>query len=445
MNPVERRLLAVHQDWLTFAGNKQARLLYWQTNEADQRMIAVYIQRQEKLSSAVLRLRSAFDDIDPYSAALTGEIVAWYEAGKEGSAANGITADWSAPARCNKEAAVAYLLRLASSLMRHHPDVFPQLVLILEPERIRKRAAFERWLDTLLSCMEHAPSQAEHIRFVLVGTEPEPLPRLVKQRSRQVTVLQGCYRMQTLPRELAVAADQRGPGSEFQRLFVKLGETLERGDAAQLERLRNQALTLTNQQSWPDQSVAVHLLAGAAYLKWNAPQLALCAYEQATQAGRQALQGDHPAGNKLTINGLFGEATVYWMQGDYRHAAERYTQAAQFAEADNDGLLAVEAWRMCSVCFMQMRREEAAIDAGLNALDRGAWIPLPLRANSNLQMVAQQMLARIGILHKRRGQLTSQLAALYGEDWPDTIEPLPAEEATQRFIDELPQEARAQT
>ncbi|WP_250490425.1 hypothetical protein [Caballeronia sp. INML2] len=436
-NPVERRFMAVHDDWLSFAKDKQAQLLYWHTSEADQRMLAAYIQRQDKLSSAVLRPQSSFEDANQYAGAVADEIVAWYESGKEGSMANGITADWTPPSRDRNEAATPYLLRLTGSLMRHHPEVFPQLVLVLEPEPIRKPADFERWLDELLGGLERNAWQTERLRLVLTGTDANPLPWLTKQRPHQAKVLHGRYHMEALPRELVAESDERGPDADFRRLFVALNDTITNGTPAQLETLRSQALAITKAQTWPDQSVVVHLLAGAAYLKWNSPELALSAYQEATQAGRQAAQAGHAAGNKLTINGLFGEASVYWMQADYRRAAERYTQAAELAQAEGDGFLSVEGWRMCSECFAQMNRDEPSIDAGLRALDAGGLIPVPLRANSNLQMVAQSLLKRVGRFHERRSELTSRLAVLYGEDWPETIQPLPAEEVTQQFAEQM--------
>ncbi|SAK80512.1 hypothetical protein AWB78_03815 [Caballeronia calidae] len=425
-NPVERRLMAVHDDWRRFRSDSRATLLYWQANEADQRILAAYIQRQHKLSNAVLQLISRFDDADQYPLALSQEIAAFYAVARETHIAS----------VGQRQTPTADLLALTASLMHHHPDVLPDLVLILEPESICKPAQFERWLDELLGMIERDAWQAERLRIILTGTDTEPLWWLTKQRPHQVSVLHARYHMESLPRELVAESDERGPEADFRRLFVALNDTVTNGTPAQLETLRTQALTVTQRHAWFDQSVVVHLLAGAAYLKWNDAPRALSAYEAATQAGRQAIHADHSAGNKLVINGLFGEASVHWVQGDFRRAAERYTEAAQLAESDQDGLLAVEGWRMCSECFAQLTRAEPTIDAGLRALDAGAWIPSPMRANSNLQMVAQRMLGHMGILHRRRSELTSRLTALYGEDWPDTTKPLPADEVTQRFADE---------
>ncbi|CAD6551400.1 hypothetical protein ACFQ3P_30205 [Paraburkholderia sabiae] len=437
-NPVERRFMAVHDDWMIFATHSHARLMYWQTSEADRRMLDTYFQRQDRLSSAVLRLYTGFVDADLYAAALADEIVAWYEDRKATSQAGGVTADWVPPVRGRDEAATPYLLRITGSLMRHHPDVFPELVLILEPGRISKPDALERWLDTLLGYTERDAWQAARLRFVLTGTDAEALAGLRKRRPQQVMLLQGRYGTETLPRELVVESGQRGPQGDFLRLFVELNEVLERGDVARLERLRAEALTVTQQQRWFDQSVTVHLLVGAAWLKWNEPAQALAAYEQATQAAHQAIDAAHPAARKLAVNSLFGEASAYWMQGNHRHAAERYERAASFAEADRDGVLAVEAWRMVGECMNQMRRQEDALAANFRALDFGAWIDPALRANSNVQHVAQQALTRVGTFHRRRGELTHRLRILYGENWTETIKPLPPEAVTAQIMADMP-------
>ncbi|MDR5760474.1 hypothetical protein [Caballeronia sp. LZ035] len=435
-HPVERRLMAVHEDWLRFRANSRASLLYWQANEADLRMMEIYVQRQYTLSNAVLQLTPRFDHADQYVRALGQEIIAFYEANRESALKNGIAADWHPP---NPQGATptAYLLTLTRSLLQHHPDVFPELVLILEPEPVSKPNAFERCLNELLDGIERDAWQAERMRFVLIGSDADAFAWLRQRKPEQMVVVHGRYGMETLPRELFVESGQRGPQGDFPRLFVELGETLAQGDAVRLESVRAEALAITSNHGWFDQSVTVHLLAGAAYLKWNEAAQALDAYEQATQAALQAVNAGHSAGNKLAVNSLFGEASVHWMQGKYTRAAERYEQAASFAQAEHDGILCVEAWRMVGECMSQMRRQEEALEANFRALDCGLWIDSVLRANSNVQHVAQQALGRVGILRRQRGELTSRLCALFGENWPETIKPLPPEAITAQIEADL--------
>jgi len=433
-NPVERRFMDAHSDWMKFAQNKSARLLYWQTNEPDQELIKVYFQGQQDLSRAVLLLDYDFNDGDQYASDLSKEIIDFYEKSREGSEKYGIKADWQPPEKNRRETQTQYLLSITNSLMQHHPDVFPGMVLVFRPLQIKKPQAFERWLDTLLQDNQTPPWQSDRIRFVLYGTDEKPLPWLRQQHPQRVQIVTGKYRMETVPRELVAASGERGPSGRFRRLFVELSETLAHNDPARLEKLRSAALQISTQEKWFDQSVVIHLLAGAAYLKWQTHKNALDAYQQAVDCAKQAVQTQHPAGNKLMVNALFGLASVWLTQGDHRHAVPCYTQAAPYAEADKDGLLSVEAWRMAGYCLDQLKMPDQADEAGFKALQAGLWIDPPLRTNSNLPLVVDRMLKRIGAFGKPGNRLNELLTALYGPDWLDARQPKAPEEVAHQLI-----------
>ncbi len=426
-NPVERRLMKAHDDWMSFAINKQARVLYWQTSEADHPLVKAYFQALEDRPGAVIGLRSDFENARQYATDLAHELIAFYDAHREGSPAQGVTADWRAPDQAG-ETSTQYLLRLTNSLMKHHPDVFPAMVLVLEPGGIRDAAAFERWLDTLIADNAAPPWQSNRIRFVLHGTVDTPLPWLLQRRPGEVVIVRGDYHMQSVPRELVAASGERGPSGQFRRAFVELSETISRDDRARLDRLRQAALAVSEKEEWFDQSVVVHLLAGAALLKWQDHRAALSAYEDGTVSALKAHDAGHAAGNQLVVNTLFGEASVYLMQPDFLEAARRYERAAPYAKEGNDGILAVECWRMHGFCMEKAHREERALESGFKALDVGKLIDPSLRANSSLQLVAEWMLKHVGIFHKRRGELSEHLVSLYGRDWPDSIKPMPPDE-----------------
>jgi hypothetical protein len=431
VNPVERRFAAAHDDWLSFAQQRDARLLYWQTDRADGQLVRAYFQAQRQTSSAVLELRSAFEHGDRYAMALADEIVGFYMRRVDGSRANDIIADWMPPSREKAESASRYLLRLLHSLMQHHPEVFPGLVLLLMPKRGFADDALERWLEVLLQELEYGPWRPEPVRIVLYGTAEEPLPWLRTQRPQQVKVIRGRYQMKALPRELLAESGERGPSGQFRRLFIELTETLEDADPARLERVRTAALQVSAAQRWFDQSAVVHLLAGAAYLKQSLHGEALASYQQATGAARDALAAAHPAGGKLVINGLFGEAGVHWLQQHYAAAARCYAEAAHYAHAECDGILAVEASRMQASCLAKNHERERALTAGFDALRAGQWIEPAWRTHSNLRWAAQWMLEHVPYTHERRAELNEWLAALYGENWPEAMESTEATEAIQ--------------
>ncbi len=95
--------------------------------------------------------------------------------------------------------------------------------------------------------------------------------------------------MASVPRELLAESGERGPSGEFRRLFVMLTETIEGGSPARLEELRAAALKVAEREQWFDQCVVVHLIAGAAYLKWRDCERAIEAYRSAADSGMRAV------------------------------------------------------------------------------------------------------------------------------------------------------------
>ncbi|UEP31786.1 MULTISPECIES: hypothetical protein [unclassified Burkholderia] len=413
-NPVERRFMDAHADWMSFARERDARLMIWQTDETDAELVRLYFQVQDETSCAVRTMRAPFVDESGYAKALIDELIAFYDSRREGSAAHGVRADWRAPRDEGKDP-LPHLLTVADSLIQHHPDVFPSLVFVLQPGKVRDEAAWVRWIDRLLSIVAAAPNRGERVRFVVPRTAVEPFAMLMQRHRAAVRVVHGKYSMASVPRELLAESGERGPGGEFRQHFVMLTETIDCGDPTRLEQLRAAALNVAEREQWFDQCVVVHLIAGAAYLKWRDREHAIDAYRCAAESGKRAVEAGHPAGHKLVANGLFGEASVHLTHKDFAHAAYCYERAAASTSAARDGLMTVEAWRMSAVCWERAGEREHALDAGFNALDAGRVIDEPMRANSNLPLVVEWMASQLGAMDRRRhAALGEKVAALRG-------------------------------
>ncbi|KVQ94639.1 hypothetical protein [Burkholderia ubonensis] len=412
-NPVERRFMDAHMDWMSFAKDKAARLMIWQTDETDAQLVRLYFQVQDETSCAVRTMRASFVNESSYAKVLTDELVAFYDSRRDASNAQRLRADWQVP-RNDGANPVLYLLMVADSLMRHHPDIFPALVFVLEPAQVRDEAAWSRWLDGLLSAIAAAPKLGERVRIVVPRTDVAPLAGLLQRHQDAVRVVLGKYSMASVPREVLAESGERGSSGEFRRQFVMLTETIEGGNPARLEELRAAALKVAEREQWFDQCVVVHLIAGAAYLKSRDRERATDAYRSAADSGMRAVEAGHPAGHKLVANGLFGEASVHLMHKDYAHSAYCYERAAASTTAARDGLMTVEAWRMSAVCWERAGEREHALEAGFNALDAGLMIDESMRANSNLPLVVEWMVSQLGALDRRRNALSEKVAALRG-------------------------------
>lgn len=410
-NPVERRFMIAHADWLRFANDRDARLMIWQTNEADAQLVRLYFRAQEELSCAVIRLRSEYLDEARYAHALTNEIVRFYDSRRDASNVQGMRADWQAPPYRGTDP-ILHLLSVSDSLMQRHPDIFPALIFVLEPAQIHDESAFSGWLGKLLTVLKTAPRLGERVRFVLPRTGVESLAPLAERHRDVVCLARGQYTMASVPRELLAESGERGASGQFRRLFVELGETVGSGDPATLERLRTQALEISERERWFDQCTVAHLISGAAYLKWRDHARAIDAYRSAARSGEQAVEAGHPAGHKLVAHGLFGEASVHLTQKAFALAAYCYERAAASMSAAKDALMTVEAWRMSAVCWERAGEREHALEAGFNALDAGLSIDESMRVNSNLRLVVEWMVSKVGAFDRRRGELTERVAAL---------------------------------
>ncbi|CAJ3258736.1 Uncharacterised protein [Burkholderia pseudomallei] len=402
-----------HTDWQRFAKDRAARLMIWQTNEADAQLVQLYFQTQEEMSSAVIVMRSDFVDGAHYAPALTDELIRFYDSRRDASNAQGLRADWQPP-RDDGGHSVLRFLSVADSLMQHHPDIFPAMVFALQPAQVRDDAALARWLGEWLHVIETSPRLGARVRFVLPRIDAEPFEPLQQQHSRTVHIVKGRYTMASVPRELLAESGERGPNGEFRRLFVELSETIGDGDPARLERLRAAALQIAEREQWLDQCVVVHLIAGAAYLKWHDHERALDAYRRATESGERVAGAGHPAGHKLVANGLFGEASVHLTHKAFAPAAYCYERAAASMTASRDALMTVEAWRMSAVCWEKAGEREHALEAGFNALDAGLLIDESMRLNSNLRLVVEWMVKQVGAFDRRRSELSDKVAALRG-------------------------------
>lgn len=47
-NPVERRFMDAHADWMRFAKDPAARLMIWQTDETDAQLVQLYFRGRKK-------------------------------------------------------------------------------------------------------------------------------------------------------------------------------------------------------------------------------------------------------------------------------------------------------------------------------------------------------------------------------------------------------------
>lgn len=435
-NPVERRFMLAHEDALAFAEQPQAKLFYWQANEDDLHLLNTYFQVQQENGCCTMQFTDDFTSGDKYAALIAQNIINFYDQRRDGSLAQGIEADWQVPEKENGTTETQYLLQIAHSLMQHHPDIFPGFLWVFSPGNLKSLSKTESWLDELLTETLSGEWASDRIRFVVYTMETDLFTKLSDSHPQAVYRVNGQYHCENVPREMIAESNERGDSGKFRRLFVELTETLKNNDPQRLENLSKAALAITNNARWFDQSVVVHLIGGAAYLKWQDKPRSLQAYGEALTSAEQAKEEGHPAGNKLIVNALFGICSVYYMNKEYDVAASYYDRIPEFSLADADYILTVEADRMRAECWHKAKSPANAFSAAFDGIDAGLNMEQELRKQSSLPILTHWLYKHIGLTNLRYGEMREKFALLYGDDWEQfvSLDPLKSSQEEEKRV-----------
>lgn len=433
-NPVERRFMDAHYDWLIFADEKEARFLYWQVNNDDIYLLRAYFQAQEKNGCCTMQFYEDFVSKLDYPARLIQYIIQFYEKRRQASLEQGIAANWFPPEKIKGSTETQYLLQIARSLIDYHPDIFPGFLWTFLPENLSSLNKMRHWLEELIVEVTEGKFADHRIRFVIYTTEENLFADLLKNYPHRVKHIQGKYFCENVPRELIAESNERGPSGRFRRLFVELTETLKNNDPKRLENLSKAALKITEKEKWFDQSVVVYLIAGVAYLKWNDKKQSLKAYNDGLNAAHLAKEQAHPAANKLIVNTLFGIGSVYFMNKQYEDAAKTYDEIPPYSLADDDYILAVEGFRMSSMCWLKVHESEKAFNSALDALDVGALMDEDMRKKTTLPLVAHWVYKQVDLWDLRYENVTEKLEKLYGENWEKFVQIKPNFEMSEEVV-----------
>lgn len=420
-NPVERRFMQAHEDCLTFAESSDARLLYWQVNEDDLYLLNTYFQVQQENGCCSMKFDEDFTSGEDYAAQLIRHLIDFYDRRRDGSVAQGIDAGWTPPEQESDSSHTQYLLQICHSLMQFHPDIFPGFLLIFSPSNLKSLGKMSSWLDVLLTEIISGKWASDRIRLAIYTTEEGLFSDLTEKHPQRVHAIHGKYFCENVPREMIAESNERGDSGKFRRLFVELTETLKNNDPQRLEHLSQSALAITNKAGWFDQSVVVHLIAGAAYLKWQDKKKALNAYEQSLQSAEQAKAAQHPAGNKLIVNSLFGISSVYLQDKNYQMAAQHYDRIPAYSLEDEDYILTVEADRMRAECWDKARKPSIAIEAAFEGAEAGLLMEPEMRKQSSLPLVTHWLYKRIQSIDIRHNKMVETFTQLYGDEWEDFV------------------------
>lgn len=417
LNPVERRLVYICNDWLAFRGQPGLGVLVWETPGNAQRLVRAFLESQKHetaYSSGDLFVvfDAPFANAIQYSRELKRALAGQYEASRDDLRARGEAADWAFDPDALPDSPEGFVAGLRAFGSKYAASI-GTLAAVLLPTEIGNADAFARWVQRVVDT-----GLPGRLRIVLLdASDKRELAALdalghphIVRRPLQLDGFD-------VAQETFAQEPTQGPAGVFRNQLTGLVALVEKGSAEQVKAKALDALAFVQQQKWKDQEVVVRLLVAGALLKESRHAEAVAVYQAARQVAGQALAAAHPAGHKLVLQTWFGQAAAHLAAGQTPEAAACYRDAAAVAQADHNLILTIEAQRMEAFCHARGGDRLAALACGQQALASGARLKPDVRGMTTLPVAAMDLLrvcdpARTAQIEQLKQRLDQGLATL---------------------------------
>lgn len=392
LNPVEQRLVQIKDLWDIFASDPDKRLLIWRCQAASYRMMDCFFEAQKHESDYATRdlflvFKDPFTNAIQYSHDLKTALAGIYAASRDDLKDQGISPDWAFDACDEPDSPAGVMGSLRSFGMGHDPH-FEHLVAVLMPTEVSHPDRFAKWVADAL-----ASGPPERLRIAVVDSAEAPcLDGIARTGDPRVLQQTPALDIMAIAQETFAQEPASGPAGVFRNLLMGLVALVENGSPAEVDAKARDALQFAERQGWLDQQIAILILLAGSRLKEQRVDEAVELYRMAGGAAVNATAAGHPAGHKLQLQGLFGEAGAQLSAGRMTEAATCYDAAAVVARDSGDLVLLIEASRMGAFCHARMSDTLGAIDRLWAAFDAGERMAPDVRALTTLPVAATELM-----------------------------------------------------
>lgn len=409
---IERRLDALHDQWVEFAQQPEARLLRWVVEPDEVRMVEAWLkkegdERAGECPDLFLRFDTGFEQPEAYGQELRKVLEAMVAQSGEPVHLGEVR-----PGQPGAEA----FLSACEALYGYCAQACEVLAVVLVPERVVDVKAWRQWLWKTLELL-----RSPHVRLVVLDDAQErllePLAQLESERVK--TVVAGLDMARALSEVSREAGQLETPGGQYRELLTRLAGAAQRGDMGQVERLGGQAVALASGQGWHGLAVAAHWVVAGALLAAGQTQEATERYRRAAAAAAEAEAQGEAQGAQLRLKARMAVGAALVVAQDWGPAAALYEETAPLARRLADATLELECWRMGSFCRESLRELDKAWQDGRQAWEVGKRLEPQARAASTLPYVAEALvrLGRARQGEQAAGDMEAEARQLLGPHW----------------------------
>lgn len=410
-NPVLDRVAVLLDQWLRFAEDSDYRLLVWQVEDRESRLVDAFIGLEGTESGLTPDLFIPFDvpfeGLERHGDALLDALAQLWEHDREE-----LAGELPDPRAAALDRGIAGLMAALTAIIGGAPEPARHVVAVIRPKHI---ASTEDWTAWCRRWLEARPP--ERVRLLLVEAPGATGPAaLASDGRRDVLVLRPDLRYADMVADAAAAVGNPGPGKDFNQRFVALMRAVEERRSDAVRSSASSALAIVDAQGWSALGVAVHVAVAAWHLQEGALGEADRAYQAAEGYADAATAAGDSTGPRLRAHAGIGRGVALLRSGRFEEAAPICVDAAERAEAVEDGYSSIEAWRLATLAYTRAGQAESALAAAERAFAGAAKMTIEDRSLTTLPYLGRQLLDELVVGH---GEVLARarLADLLGSDW----------------------------
>lgn len=296
---------------------------------------------------------------------------------------------WNCPQALVSEDNYHYFSRCLHALQQYFNEGFDHMAIVLKPQTIGNIQNYQKWLLELQKL-----SFALEIKILLLDNALAPIYSQLSDASHPST-FHSVYAQLDMSKayaDLSAAPNNPAPGDLYKENYVAMQNAMSENRSDLLESHAEQALKITQEQSWPHLEIPVHMLRGAFYLNVKNYKQSLECYQSATQSAETAYSTSAIDNQKMKVYALLGQSSVYIQTKEFLSAGVLYAEAAELAKNENDLLTAMDCNRMACFCYTKESKWVQAKEYGSSCLEQAEQLGAETAQKSSFPYVKNDLL-----------------------------------------------------
>jgi hypothetical protein len=411
-NAVAERLDVLHDQWVEFARQPEARLLRWVVEPQEARMLEAWLEKETdeeagECPDLLLRFDAPFEQSEAYGWELRKALEA-------------MVAESGEPVRLGEvelgQTGAEAFLSACEALQRQYEEVCEVLAVVLVPQSVSSAKAWQQWLWRALEQW-----RSPRVRLVVLeDAHARVLEPMAQMESRRVwTAVAGLDVVGAMQEVAQQAGAPHAPESRYRELLLRVARAAQQGELREVGRWGGEAVAVAEGEGWHGLAAAAHWAVAGALLAAGQPHEAAERYRQAEAQALQAEAQGEAQGAELRLRTRLALGAALVVAQQWASAAALYEETAPQARKLADAHLELECWRMGSFCRESLSEWDRALENGRQAWEVGKGLLPQVRATSTLPYVAEALVrlnrARLG--EEAASRMEVEAESVLGKGW----------------------------